>query len=265
MPFGAGDRTGASAPDLVTRSRSTTRPNDRHQLPTTVAGMARLTDLQRPFSRPEAWLYDVVLAEGIFTVVRPLVDEIIESRAPGDRVLDVGCGGGQVLLALARARPDAQAVGVDLSTGGLRRASRRARDRRAGNATFARGSALVLPFPTGVFAASVSFFSIKHWPDARSGIAELARVTRPGGQLLVAEIDAHATSAEWRRYVDLTRIPHPLRALYVRVTHPTVVRHSLDRGALEAAFRGGASVDSLQVDVVEHLPYVVARARVPAS
>lgn len=241
------------------------RPNGNRRLPTSVDPVARLTDVRRPFSGPEAWCYDLVLADGIFAVVEPLVDELAESRAPGDRLLDVGCGGGHVLLALARARPDAEMVGLDLSATGLRRARRRRSAHRVDHVTFAQGSALALPFPSDAFAASVSFFSVKHWPDPGSGLAELVRVTRPGGQLLVAEIDAHATAADWRRYVDRTRIPSPLRALYVRATHPTVVQHSLDRRALETAFRNGTSVDALRVDAVEHLPYVVARARVPES
>lgn len=241
------------------------RANGNHRLPSSVGRVARLTDLQRPFSGPEAWCYDLVLADGIFAVVEPLVDELAESRAPGDRVLDVGCGGGHVLRALARARPDAEMVGLDLSATGLHRARRRRRAHPADHPTFAQGSALALPFPTDAFAASMSFFSVKHWPDPGSSLAELVRVTRPGGQLLVAEIDAHATAADWRRYVDRTRIPIPLRALYVRATHPTVVQRSLDRGGLETAFRKATSVDALRVDAVEHLPYLVARARVPES
>jgi ubiquinone/menaquinone biosynthesis C-methylase UbiE len=226
--------------------------------------MARFTDLRRPFSKPEAWVYDLVLADGILSVVHPLLDEVIESVGPDDRILDVGCGGGHEVLALAQAQPDVQVVGIDLSTVGLRRATRRTRGHRVDNATFVRASALRLPFPTGVFAASVSFFSIKHWPDPRVGIAELLRVTRPEGRLLVVEINAHATPAEWRRYVDLTRIPRPLRHLYVQITYPTVVRHSLERDTLEAAFPEGPQVGDLYVEVVQDLPYLVARGKVLA-
>lgn len=223
--------------------------------------MARLTDLRRPFSGPEAWLYDVVLAEGIFGVARPLVEEIAAFLAAGDRVLDVGCGGGQELLALAQARPEAQVVGVDLSKVGPRRAVGRAGRSMVENAAVGRACALALPFRRDAFTASVSFFSIKHWPDPRAGIAELVRVTAPGGWLLVAEINPRASPDEWRRYVDLTRVPVPLRGLYTHITFPTVVRRSLDYPTLEAAF-AGLPVEGLVIEVGGDLPYLVARAHV---
>lgn len=221
--------------------------------------MARMTDRRRAFSLAEAWVYDVAAADGSLSAVSPLVDDIAESLAGDDRVLDVGCGGGQAVLALAQARPDVQVVGIDPSTAGLRRAARRTGRAPANNAFFARSSALSLPFPTNTFAASVAFFSIKHWPEPRAGIAELVRVTRPGGQLVVVEVDAHATPVEWRRYVDLTRVPRALRGLFVRITRHTVVRPSLGRDALAAGFQG-LPVDRLDVRVVNNLPCLVARA-----
>jgi ubiquinone/menaquinone biosynthesis C-methylase UbiE len=224
--------------------------------------VTRLTDLHRSFSRAEAWVYDVALADGILAVVRPVLAETMETFSPKDRVLDVGCGGGQGALAIAQAQSDVQVVGIDLSLVGVRRAVRRAGNRHLINATFARASALRLPFRSRSFATSVSFFSIKHWPDAMAGVAELVRVTQPGGHLLVVEINAQATPDQWRRYVDLTRIPAVLRSAYVRVTHPTVVRHSLDQQALDAAFRSCAPIADLRVEAAPDLPYVVARARV---
>ena len=221
--------------------------------------MARLTDRRRPFSLPEAWFYDVAVADGSFAAVRPLVDDIAGSLAPEGRLLDAGCGGGHEAVALAQARADVHVVGVDPSAAALRRAIRRTDRTPANSMTLARGSALTLPFPSGVLTAAVSFFSIKHWPDPRAGVAELVRVTRPGGRLLVVEVDGRATAAEWRRYVDLTRVPRALRGLFARITHATVVRPSLDPSALEAAFRD-LPVDGLHIDVVDNVPCLVARA-----
>lgn len=108
----------------------------------------------------------------------------------------------------------------------------------------------------------MSFFSIKHWPNPSAGIEEMVRVTHRGGYVHLVEVNAHATRDQWRRYVDLTRVPRPLRAFYVVATHPTVVRHSLTPEALGKAFPDDAPVTDVRVDAATDLPYLVARARV---
>jgi SAM-dependent methyltransferase len=93
------------------------------------------------------------------------------------RLLDAGCGTGFNLVALAR---HGRATGVDLSPEAL--AFCRARGVRA-----ARGTLLALPFADAAFDVVTSFDVIYHeWvPDDRAALAELARVLRPGGLLLV--------------------------------------------------------------------------------
>jgi SAM-dependent methyltransferase len=93
------------------------------------------------------------------------------------RILDAGCGTGGNLVRLARL---GRAVGVDLvpeATAGCR-----ARGVRA-----VRGGVLALPFPDGSFDVVTSFDVIYHtWvADDRKAVAEMARVVRPGGLVLV--------------------------------------------------------------------------------
>ncbi|MEA2385208.1 MAG: hypothetical protein QOH72_5179 [Solirubrobacteraceae bacterium] len=100
----------------------------------------------------------------------------------GARVLDVGCGHGD-LCAAAAAR-GADAVGVDLADGMLAAA------REAHPALeFRRADAEDLPFPDASFDAALAAFLVNHLPRPERGAAELRRVVAPGGRVAVAMWD----------------------------------------------------------------------------
>lgn len=105
----------------------------------------------------------------------------------GDRVLDVPCGHGR--LANPLADRGCRVVGIDVTPGFLSRGRADARDRGvADRADYARGDMRALPFPAGRFdAAFNAFTSFGYFDDAgnRRLLAELARVLRPGGRVLV--------------------------------------------------------------------------------
>jgi demethylmenaquinone methyltransferase/2-methoxy-6-polyprenyl-1,4-benzoquinol methylase len=109
---------------------------------------------------------------------------------PGERVLDVGAGTGVSTAELARS--GAYAVGADLSLGMLR-AGRRSRPR----VPLLAGDALALPFPDGAFDAVTISLALRNVVDADAALRELARVTRPGGRLVVCEF-SHPTNATFR-------------------------------------------------------------------
>jgi len=90
-------------------------------------------------------------------------------------VLEVGCGTG---LVLQRIRGFASsAVGIDLSPGMLQLA-------RSRGLEVTEGSALSLPFPDASFDVTCSFKVLAHIPEIEVALAEMARVTRPGGYVL---------------------------------------------------------------------------------
>jgi demethylmenaquinone methyltransferase / 2-methoxy-6-polyprenyl-1,4-benzoquinol methylase len=99
---------------------------------------------------------------------------------PGERVLDVGAGTGVSTEELARS--GAFVVGADLSTGMLR-AGRRVRP----EVPLLAGDALRLPFADGTFDAVTISFALRNVVDTEAALVELARVTRPGGRLVVCE------------------------------------------------------------------------------
>jgi len=107
---------------------------------------------------------------------------------PGERVLDLAAGTAVSTVPLARA--GATAVACDFSLGMLRAG----RHRRV---PLVAGDALALPFADGAFDAVTISFGLRNVADPDAALAELARVTRPGGRLVVCEF-SRPTWAPWR-------------------------------------------------------------------
>jgi demethylmenaquinone methyltransferase/2-methoxy-6-polyprenyl-1,4-benzoquinol methylase len=103
---------------------------------------------------------------------------------PGDRVLDVCCGTGDLALASRRLLGSTgQVTGLDFSERMLERARRKSTD-----VDWVRGDALALPFADGSFDAATVGFGVRNLADLEAGLRELRRVLRPGGRLAVLEI-----------------------------------------------------------------------------
>jgi SAM-dependent methyltransferase len=102
---------------------------------------------------------------------------------PGARLLDVGCGSGQ--LALVAARAGANVTGCDIATNWLEQA--RARSAAEGlRVRFEEGDAESLPYPDGRFDFVVSLIGAMFAPRPELVAAELTRVCRPGGVIAMA-------------------------------------------------------------------------------
>ncbi len=102
---------------------------------------------------------------------------------PGERVLDVGCGPGH--LCAAAAERGLVATGVDLAAGMVQRAARSYPE-----IAFHQADAEDLPFADASFDAVVGAFVVNHLPRPERGAAELRRVLRPRGRLVLAMWDA---------------------------------------------------------------------------
>jgi ubiquinone/menaquinone biosynthesis C-methylase UbiE len=113
---------------------------------------------------------------------RTLIDRV--DLRPGERVLEVGCGTGNLALAVKRLRPDVTVAGLDPDPKALARAARKGR--AAGLAVaWQRGFAEHLPYEEGAFDHVLSSLMFHHLdPDGRRQmLAEVRRVLRPAGSL----------------------------------------------------------------------------------
>jgi demethylmenaquinone methyltransferase / 2-methoxy-6-polyprenyl-1,4-benzoquinol methylase len=112
--------------------------------------------------------------------------------AAGERALDCCTGTGDLALALAdRVTPLGEVVGVDFSEGMLAIARRKAAQ-RGDRVSFAAADVMALPFADGSFDAATVAFGIRNVADLDAGLAEMARVVRPGGRVVVLEITTPA-------------------------------------------------------------------------
>ena len=110
----------------------------------------------------------------------------LSGARPGDRVLDVGCGGGYLALLLCAAvAPGGEVTGLDTSAPAIAYARKRA----AANCSFVVGKAQDLPWPDRSFDVVASSLAVHHIPGParQDAFSEMYRVLRPGGALLVAD------------------------------------------------------------------------------
>ncbi len=101
---------------------------------------------------------------------------------PGERILDVGCGSGELAIDVVRGSPGATALGVDLSTAQLEVATEHAGGLAV---TFAQADAQVQDFGAHAFDVVASRTGTMFFTDMAMAFANLARATRPGGRLVM--------------------------------------------------------------------------------
>jgi demethylmenaquinone methyltransferase / 2-methoxy-6-polyprenyl-1,4-benzoquinol methylase len=112
---------------------------------------------------------------------------------PGAHVLDVATGTGDLALELSqRVAPGGTVIGTDFSEPMLALARAKAQERQlpagALQLSFETGNALALPYGDDEFDAATVGFGARNFSDLSRGVSEMARVVRPGGQVVVLEI-----------------------------------------------------------------------------
>ena len=158
----------------------------------------------------KAWLlplYDpLTRLLGVRSVHRELVERA--QLAPGMRVLEIGCGTGNLVLAAKRAHPATEVTGLDPDPAALVRGRRKAA--RAGvSVRFDQGFAQALPYPDERFDRVLSSLMLHHLDDADRprALREVRRVLAPGGSLHVLDFaGSHHGPRRLRDHAD-GRIP----------------------------------------------------------
>lgn len=176
---------------------------------------------------------------------------------PGSRVLDVATGTGDLAIELSRrVSPGGEVVGSDFAEGMLARARAKMQSGADGAVRphFELGDALELPYADDRFDAATVGFGARNFADLRRGIAEMARVVRPGGRVVILEITTPTQpplSVFYRLWFD--RIVPVLGALAQSLTRVA------GRG------RGGGEGGQAIAEAYTYLPNSVKRFPAPAA
>jgi SAM-dependent methyltransferase len=166
-----------------------------------------------------------------------LVREAI-AAGPGERILDVGCGGGFYLSELLDAvGAEGSLVGVDSSAAMLSIAARRCEGHD--NVTFREGDATALLVDDADFDAAFSVQVLEYVPDVNAALVEMHRALRPGGRIVVWDIDWATVS--WHS-ADPDRMSRVLRVWDDHLADPSLPRTLATRmqaaGFRDVTFQG---------------------------
>lgn len=203
--------------------------------------------IARQSSRPRGWLGEIVARVMSYETipVNRIALEHLEVDA-GEAVLDVGCGHGRTLAALERHGQAGFVAGIDPSDVMVRLASRRLRRAIAhGRAEVQRAESSRIPYLDARFDAALAVHVLYFWPDPAVDLAEIRRVLRPGGRLLLG----------YRPGDEAARAALPSSVYALRSNA------EVEKLLLEAGF------DSVQTHVhpLGEAPFACARAEVSAA
>jgi SAM-dependent methyltransferase len=132
--------------------------------------------------------YDAPLR--LFPVEEPAVRGLLDGLPPG-RVLDAACGTGRHSVWLAA--QGHEVVGVDVSPDMLAKARA-----KLPAARFEQGELTALPLPDASVGAALCALALVHVPDLRPAFAELARVVRPGGRIVISDVHPFLVALGWQ-------------------------------------------------------------------
>lgn len=116
----------------------------------------------------------------------------------GDRILDVGCGGGKNILNLFEMYPKSAVDGVDFSPDSVRVSRKLHAGRLGENCRIEEGNVMSLPFADSSYGGVTACETIYFWPDFIGGLKEVYRVLKPGGRaLLIVESNDPVRGKIW--------------------------------------------------------------------
>ncbi len=175
--------------------------------------------------------YDRGRDRGYHALIDELELSVVEPYAKNKRVLEAGCGTGLILERIDRVA--SEAIGVDLSRGMLGHARER-------GLSVVQASVTALPFADSSFDTVCSFKVLAHVPDIDAALAELVRVTRPGGHLVLEFYNRLSLRYAARALAGARRIgrAHDEDDIPTRWDTPRQILNRLPADVRPVAFRG---------------------------
>jgi arsenite methyltransferase len=193
-----------------------------------VAGRGVMSQLQ--FDEETARALEKIYGSRDMVRRRNLVRDAL-GPAPGDRILDVGCGPGFYVAELVEiVGSQGHVAGVDSSPSMLALAAQRVRSHD--NVELAEAPATALPFEEASFDAAISVQVLEYVEDVAQAVAELHRVLRPGGRVVVWDVDWDTVSMHSN---DPARMRRALDAWDRHLVHRSLPR-TLSRTLRDAGF-----------------------------
>jgi SAM-dependent methyltransferase len=153
--------------------------------------------------------------------------------APGTRMLDVACGAGQIAIPAARA--GVRVTGIDIASNLIAQARDRARAEGV-EVRFDEGDAEMLPYEDASFDLVVSLIGAMFAPQPDRVAAELLRVCRPGGRVVMANWTPEGHVGQMFKIIGRHVPPSPLMASPLRWGDEAAVRERLGAGVARLAF-----------------------------
>jgi arsenite methyltransferase len=185
----------------------------KSEIKKTYSSVSREPERDFIFPTGRAWAEDLGYPDELADVPESAVESFagvanpwtMGGLAPGERVLDLGCGAGtDTLVAAQMVGAGGRVTGIDMTPEMLAKARAAAAEMGVTNVEFVEGEAERLPFADASFDVVISNGVIDLVPDKDAVFAELYRVLAPGGRMQIADVTIqNPVSEEGRRNIDL--------------------------------------------------------------
>lgn len=178
------------------------------------ANLPRTTSIEGIEDPQVSLAYDRVSRWPQFRLLRRMITGKLAGYRPDGTMADIGCGPGYLVMLVAKKFPHLKVIGIDASEEMVSAAeANAARSGVTERVTFRRGAAGDLPFQDETLDFVISTLSLHHWSEPGAGLAEIHRVLKPNGQLLLFDFrrDARGIFLLLLRFAQTFAAPAALR------------------------------------------------------